>query len=140
MTTIAYRSGILAGDTRVTVDDKVITDKQRKVWKLRDGFLLGAAGSIEAVERLKRTIRSGAEPPALDNIDALLISPKGEVFLFEGNTWVKQRDPYHAVGSGYSVALAAMDVGADAITAVKIGIKRDVSSGGRCLHVKLKDK
>jgi hypothetical protein len=115
----------------------VFTDKERKVFKLRDGFLYGYAGGVEDGERLKRALRSGQEPPQLTDIQGLLISPGGDILLYEGNTWVKQKEPYYAIGSGAIIALVAMDCGKDAITAVKMGIKRDNGSGGRVLHVRL---
>lgn len=134
ITTIAYRGGILAGDTRVTIGDNIVTDKQRKVWKTKDGYLLGAAGKVEDMERLRRVVRKGVAVDATLDISALLISPEGKVMLFEGNTWVTQKGAkYYAIGSGHDVALAAMDAGADAVKAVKIAIKRDTGSGG---HVK----
>lgn len=137
MTTVAYRDGVLAGDTRVTTGDRINTEKQRKVWKLKDGFLFGAAGGIEDIERLKIAIKMGNEPPALTDISAILISPQSQIFLYEGHTWVKQPDKYYAVGTGHDLAMTAMDCGADAVTAVRMGIKRDTKSGGRVLSVRL---
>lgn len=138
MTTIVYRDGTLAGDSRVTVADMVSTDKQTKVHRLRDGRLYGWAGGVEDAERLRIALRKGQEPPRLENISALLIEVTGTIHLYEGNIWIEQKgEPYYAVGSGAPYALGAMDAGASAIDAARIAIKRDVNSGGKVRSVKL---
>lgn len=138
MTTVVFRDGVLASDSRVTVNDMVSTDKQTKVHRLRDGRLYGWAGSVEDAERLRISLRKGEAPPRLDNISALLIDGDGVIHLYEGNIWIEQKgEPYYAVGSGAPYALGAMDAGADAIAAAKIAIKRDVNSGGKVRSVKL---
>ena len=140
MTTVAYRDGVLAGDTKVTEGETVVDDKQRKVYKLRDGCLYGFAGNLEDGLRLLRALRKDldAHPSGLVEFSALLVYPDGEVGLYEGNTWVKQKGAYFAIGSGAVCALSAMDAGAGAVEAVKIGIKRDLRSGGRVMSVRLK--
>lgn len=138
MTTIVYRDGTLAGDSRVTVNDMIDTDKKTKVHRLRDGRLYGWAGGVEDAERLHIALRKGTEPPRLECISALLIDTDGTIQLYEGNIWIEQKgEPYYAVGSGAPYALGAMDAGADAIAAAKIASKRDVNSGGKVRSVKL---
>ena len=44
MTTIAYKDGVLAGDQRLTSKGFIWHDKERKVFRLRDGSLFGASG------------------------------------------------------------------------------------------------
>jgi len=139
MTTVAYRDGVLAADSRVTVGGMVVTDKATKVHRLRDGSLFGWAGGVEDAERLKRALVKGQDaPPNLDVI-ALRAHPDGSVSCFEGNIWIKQTDPYHAIGSGAPYAIGAMDAGADAVSAATIGSKRDTSSGGKIKKVRFKD-
>lgn len=141
MTTIAYKKGELAADSRIVVGDTIITDGHRKVHRLRDGRLVAWAGSVEDAERLVTALRKGHPMPRLDCISALLVSPDGTVELYEGNVWIKQgKQPHYAVGSGSPYALAAMDAGVGAKRAVQIAIKRDTSSGGRVQTLKLKRK
>jgi ATP-dependent protease HslVU (ClpYQ) peptidase subunit len=45
MTTIAYRDGELATDSRITAGDMIVSDKRRKVHRLRDGSLVAWAGA-----------------------------------------------------------------------------------------------
>ena len=51
----------------------------------------------------------------------------------EGGFWKQQIYPGNprAIGSGWQFALTAMDMGADARTAVKMAMKRDMGTGGR---------
>lgn len=143
MTTIAYRGGILAGDGRETdVNDctdsaMVLRDNLKKVFRLKDGRLFGAAGSSEAGARLLICMQTGQSLPKIEDISALLIDLKGKIWVFEGHMWVPHNAPYYAIGSGNVCAICAMDAGADAITAAKIGAKRDPFSGGKVSWVKL---
>jgi ATP-dependent protease HslVU (ClpYQ) peptidase subunit len=138
MTTVAYRDGVLAADSRVTVGDMVLTDKATKVHRLRDGHLFGWSGNAEDAVRLKQALQKRVTPPPDLDLSAILISPEGEIRVFEGNIWVTVKSPYYAVGTGANGALCAMDAGADAKTAALIGSKRDTSSGGKIKCVKLK--
>lgn len=139
MTTIVYRDGILAGDSRVTVEDMVSTDKATKVHRLRDGSLFGWAGGVEDAERLRLSLRKRQDPPKLECISALLIAPDGTISLYEGNIWIEQKgERYYAVGTGAPYALGAMDAGASAVDAAKIAVKRDINSGGKVKTVSLR--
>lgn len=143
MTTIAYRDGILAGDGRETdVSDytdgaMVVRDNLKKVHRLKDGRLFAAAGSSEAGTRLLIATQNGQSLPKLEDMTAIMIDRDGRIWLFEGNMWVQHRAPYYAIGSGNVCAMCAMDAGADAITAAKIGARRDPFSGGKVSWVKL---
>jgi ATP-dependent protease HslVU (ClpYQ) peptidase subunit len=137
MTTIAYRDGVLAADSLVTTGDTKLPETKRKVWKLRDGRLFGGAGIAETIEFLKASINDGAETPKLSGVEAILVDTNGAVTAYEGKAWVRVSAPYVALGSGSTIALTAMWMGADAKTAVKAGIKFDRNSGGRVYAVKL---
>lgn len=115
----------------------VISDKQLKVHKLRNGCLFGWAGSLEDAERLKIALRKDQAPPPNLELDAIMVEPMGDVYEFEGNLWRKMATDYTAIGSGSPYALGAMDAGADAVTAATIGSKRDIGSGGRIRVVRL---
>jgi 20S proteasome alpha/beta subunit len=142
MTTIAYKDGILAGDTRLTDDSGYIwSDNCRKVFKLPDGSLFAAAGDSEGGELLLKSLRGEKDVPELESdmdITAVRITPSGELFLTEGATWTRWHEPYVAIGSGKRAALAALQLGSNAVVAVRIGMKGDCYSGGRVQTVKLK--
>ena len=134
MTTIAYRDGILAADSRET-DDKgyVLTDSSLKLYRVdvpnHGECLLGGAGDSESIERLRRALIAG-EDIELEDTEALLILPDGAYFLYEGHIWTEGLLPYYALGTGGGYATAAFRAGADAIRACEIGAAMDPLSGG----------
>jgi ATP-dependent protease HslVU (ClpYQ) peptidase subunit len=140
MTTIAYKDGELAGDGRITEDGTVITDKQRKVHRLRDGRLVGWAGSLAGSKRFLKALRDNPDtlPELKLDVNAIVIARNGKVSLFEENTWMELKQPHYAYGSGSLIALGAMDAGASATEAVRIAARRDTGSGGRVLTERLK--
>lgn len=136
MTTIAYKDGELATDSRVTENGNVYTDRQRKVHKLRDGRIVAWAGSLTDSKRFLAALRKGTHIPKVD-VNAIMLHPEGGVAVFDENTWLPMNEPHYAMGSGADLALGAMDAGATAKEAVKIAIKRDTNSGGRVQSLKL---
>ena len=143
MTTICYREGILAGDGRETIiEDRessmVDNDTSVKVFRLEDGRLFGASKTSESCFRLHESLVKGFGPPKLEDINAILVDLKGRMFFFEGIIWQPVKKPYFAIGSGARFALPAMDAGANAVQAVKIGIKRDPYSGGKITVLRLR--
>ncbi|WP_316235043.1 MULTISPECIES: hypothetical protein [unclassified Bradyrhizobium] len=137
MTTLAYRDGELATDSRITIDNMIVSDRRKKVHRLRDGSIVAWSGSVQDANVLLRAMRKREEMPKLAEISALQLKPDGTLWLYEGEAWVKQDPGYYATGSGSPYAFAAMDAGASAKEAVRIAIKRDASSGGRVQSLKL---
>jgi 20S proteasome alpha/beta subunit len=140
MTTLAYRDGELATDSRITAGDMIVSDKRTKVHRLRDGSLMAWAGAVQDAELLLRAMRntSSAPHPKLQDISALHLRVDGSLWEYEGEAWVKQDPGYYATGSGSPYAFAAMDAGATAKEAIRIAIKRDANSGGKVQSLKLK--
>jgi 20S proteasome alpha/beta subunit len=138
MTTLAYRDGELATDSRITIDNMIVSDRRKKVHRLKDGSIVAWAGNVQDGERLMKALRSkNAEMPELGEISALHLRADGTLWLYEGSVWAKQDPGYYATGSGSAYAFAAMDAGASAKDAIRIAIKRDASSGGRVQSLKL---
>jgi 20S proteasome alpha/beta subunit len=134
----------MASDSRATTRRMVEDDNVRKIWKLSDGSLVGGAGDylaiLHAVEILKIIAARGeAEFPTLKlkNVDLMFADPHGQLFWFSGGWELMKKGSYLAIGSGRLFATGAMDAGASAIEAVRIGIKRDINSGGRVRHLTL---
>jgi ATP-dependent protease HslVU (ClpYQ) peptidase subunit len=140
MTTLAYRDGELACDSRVTAGDMIVSDKRRKVHRLRDGSIVAWSGSVQDAELLLQAMRKTAKVthPKLQEISALHLRTDGSLWEYEGEAWVKQDPGYYATGSGSPYAFAAMDAGASAREAIRIAIKRDANSGGKVQSLKLK--
>lgn len=133
MTTIACRDGVMAADTLIT-HDEYRTCQVLKLAVNKYGDVAGAAGhSWRAAEFLGR-FREADDPLALefgfaDNAGALIVLKSGEVYAHDGGTPFRIYGDYHAIGSGLPVAMAAMDMGANAIDAVRVACGRDPFSG-----------
>jgi hypothetical protein len=116
-------------------------ERARKVFRLRDGRLFGAAGLSEEGMLLLDTLKQGQPTPKLDGVSALLVHPNGKLEYYEGLRWGRVTGAdYAAIGNGASYALGALAHGATAIEAVRIGIRLDTHSGGRVQSVSLKGK
>jgi ATP-dependent protease HslVU (ClpYQ) peptidase subunit len=143
MTTIAARNGIIAADSRETDQHEklettyVVKDTCKKLFRLKDGSVLGCAGSSESGRRLIDAMKKGHALPKLDDMSAIHVRSDG-MWLYEGSIWVHLKDPFYAIGSGAGFATAAMRAGADAVTAAKIGSEMDIYSGGRVRWLKVK--
>lgn len=130
MTTIAYKDGVIACDSRMTEGDTILYDEYNK-HKVVEGVHFFCAGSVEDIPHLIQFYLGGEERSG--RVTAIVVDG-GEVFsvkLGDGFTEVIPVDYPYAIGSGQDYAIAAMDMGADAKTAVKQAMKRDPFTGGR---------
>lgn len=145
MTTVAYRNGVIASESRVTQDDMIVPSHQPKIFRLPDGTLFGWCGTLcIALQMLQYMLDDDAKecPTWRDNTEVIHIDEKGRVRTYEGiaGVWIPARAPYVAIGSGSPYAYGAMAAGADAIAAVKIAKKFDTSSGGPVRSLRLKEE
>lgn len=131
MTTVAYRDGVMACDTRMTggfistVDTKVITGPDALV-----GFCGDPIAAYEAAVWLAGETR---ERPSCSNKDDILflVYRRNGLFLVDGELReLPLKGKYHAIGSGEQAAMVAMHMGATAKEAVKMAIRVDENSGG----------
>lgn len=140
MTTIAYRDGVLAADTRAWGVDKVPVGNKTKVFRTKNNYLLGVSSAVIGCSRLVREwVEDGMDMKSLPiernrdkvDFDALLISPKGECILLDGN-WMPSdpvKSEFYAIGSGKDFAMAAMVCGQSAVEAVVTASKLDAWTG-----------
>lgn len=124
MTTIAYRNGILAGDTMVS-DRGCYVGAAVKVFRRDDGAMLGTAGCFGDMTLWRDWFLAGGEgdPPAPkhDDSEGLLISASGVVeWLGTGGRRIEVDREYHAIGSGFRIAMGALAAGASAERAIEI--------------------
>lgn len=134
MTTIAYRGGVLAADTGVTVNGSKMGTLV-KVWRRPDdGALAGAAGSAGFSAAFRKWFltpeKERGKPPEPINDDRIF--DRGVVFHADGRIEVHEAGgsfdvstTYYAFGNGSDVALGAMFAGADAPTAVAAAIEHN---------------
>jgi hypothetical protein len=69
------------------------------------------------------------KPPRCKNIEFLLLHEGGIYHGTNLTNWFLITEPHFAIGSGYSHALTAMDMGATPLEAVKAAAKRDAMTG-----------
>jgi hypothetical protein len=145
VTTIAVRDGIMAADTRVTVDTEAGGSRLFKCEKLyrKAGHIVGLSGESAPGLVFLDWYGSGKEPPELlvhgeGDFTALVMTPKG---LYEFDKWCRGEEVlgrFHAIGSGAKAALGAMHMGASARKAVAVACKIDPYSAPPIKSMKLK--
>jgi len=149
VTVIAYSSKhrILAADSRCSDSLGMHITSCQKLFRLRNGALVGTAGDSD--DRDVRELLSRATPRKLptraqlaetkSQFYAILVFPKGQVFTVD--IWHREfdhegewaacvdaiRDEIVAVGCGAQFAYGAMEVGATPVEAVRAACRRDTA-------------
>lgn len=135
MTTIAYKDGVIAYDSRTTAGD-LITSEDSDKSHFEDGRLFFICGATSDRMRLVNLYLGKSEDAKKNDCSAFVIDD-GKLYLIavdpDDGLWVQPMplDKWHSIGSGSNFALTAMDMGADAKTAIKMAIKRDCKTGGK---------
>lgn len=142
MTTIAYRDGVIAADSLISMGD-VRAGSVVKIVRVPGGGLAGAAGELGGMYRFLEWAHYGGEETTADfagcEIDGFLVRPDGTLLVTDSLGGVSPiKAPFHAVGSGRELALGAMAAGADAVEAVKIAVRFDTRSGGPVKKIALR--
>lgn len=147
MTTIAFRAGMLAADSRAWSGDKTPIGSKQKIRELADGSLIGISTNIPGyAEALWKWVEAGrvfADAPKSNretNFEILLVDPEGQVFYAndEFHFTGPLTDEFFAIGSGGHYALGAMRHGASALEAVECGCALDVWSSHPVYTLELK--
>ena len=150
MSTIAFRDGIMAGDTKIGAGKLNTFGFMNKVKKV-EGHLLGGTGSAELVAWFFKNFKpswctrktwnedSKVAQGREDEFEALIVTPEKKIILIEEKMLPFEVGTigYIAIGSGSDVACGAMFAGADAATAVAAAIRHDESTGGRVIKIRL---
>lgn len=150
MSTIAYRAGVMAGDSKISAGSLNTFGFMNKVKKV-DGFLLGGTGNIELVAWFFKNFKpswvtrktwsddSRVASGKDDEFEALVITPNRKVILIEEKMIPIEIGTigYVAIGSGSPVAMGAMFAGADAPQAVAAAIRHDEGTGGKVSKISL---
>lgn len=145
MTTIAYRNGVLASDSRISNGDWTTPGEAKKIFRLPDGGMIGLGGSAVKVAVILEWARGGqqesARPTALpDEQHGIVVRPSGAVSFLEGPRCLEYSfaAPFYAIGSGRIPALAAMLAGATAKRAIVIAAELEPCTGGAVRFLRLK--
>lgn len=147
MTTVAFRDGVMAGDSR-GVDGNVgitpITKVFRKKIKGKE-YLFGVAGYWEAALMFIEWFRT-RDNALHERLMKLKDDTDFDVLIWDGITLlnadalmylVEVPEPYYAIGSGAPHAITAMDCGKSARQAVQMAARRDIYTGGRIISMKI---
>lgn len=133
MTTIAYKDGVIAYDSRISAGRTIIyddVDKKRE----REGVFFFGTGSTSDINDLIGAY-FGEEIIGECGASALVVHDGALMIIgySEGKVWkspVRADKPY-AIGSGEDHAFTALDMGASAAEAVEMAAKRDTGTGGK---------
>lgn len=142
MTTIAYKDGIIAYDSRITSGGTIESDSfDKKVES--DGVIFFFSGGLMDREKAIEAWRADECEDEL-GFSAIVVDDGGLVWSFASYDGPSvERLPmswfgHMAIGSGADHAITAMDCGLSAKEAVKMAAKRDVCTGGRIRTYKVK--
>lgn len=133
MTTIAYKDGVIAYDSRISSGNTITHDDYDKCHEragvnfVMTGFVCDYSKLISAW--FGETVTGIVECSALvfDGKDLFYTAYSAEHGLCKTPVWMER--PY-VLGSGSDHAMTAMDMGASAAEAVEMAKKRDMSTGG----------
>lgn len=137
MTTIAYRDGVMAADSRAYAGYNAALGNKTKIRRLDDGTLIGCSSTVPGFgEAVLDWYARGGKPDDAPKAEAskfslLVVKPDGsalyasDAFHLSGPITAA----FYAIGSGEGPAQGAMHAGASAKQAVEIACRVDVWSG-----------
>lgn len=115
-----------------------------KIVKLDNGGYLAGCGTAHSVYLVADWMNGKAPAPTdkqLEESQILYVDLEGNSWFFEGTVSAKlPGSTKEALGTGGDFARTALDMGADAIKAVQMAIKRDIMSGGKIYSVAIDKK
>ncbi len=137
MTTIAYKEGVMAADSKAYAGFNTPLGQKCKIRRLSDGTLIGCSSNqVGAGEAVMDWYARGANPedgPKLEEskFTLLVVKPNGDAFYAFDNFLLSGpiRAECYAIGSGEGVAHGAMRAGASAERAIEIAAECDVWTG-----------
>lgn len=152
MTTIALDSDLtMASDSMMTGGGSEFHKDVQKIWNI-ENYLIGVAGSYgealefvnylteciatEQVAKMSSLILPQPMIDRLDQFEAIVVNPNGEVYLWEGSAFSIPACAPMAIGSGCEYAIAAMECGKTAPEAVEVAKKYDLYTGRTIVSIK----
>ena len=149
MTTIAYKSGVVAADSQETHSDGRKNDCQ-KLYKMKDGTIIATAGDSYTGLIFVEWFKEGARKESIPDLTNITLEEDFECLVLENteNIYIINRffqkyhiempEGFYSLGWGAPYAVAAMHMGADAKKAVQVAAKYDAYTGGTVKTMKVK--
>jgi hypothetical protein len=137
MTTLVYRDGVLAADSRGIRERAINVADLTKVFKLPGNRLVGFVGDCASAHKFIRALREDAMLPALVDTLVVVIDADETITVYQDDSHYEDDAKFSAWGSGVQAALAALYMDATAERAVEIACKVDANSGGPVRSVSL---
>ena len=147
VTTVAFRDGIMAADSRYCETTVGIT-RGPKIFRKKVGkreVLIGIAGD-DTFAAMLFVDWYGTNNDALYKSITALDGDAFDILIWDGRKLFEAsprcrpceiEESYYAIGSGALHAITAMDCGKSAIQAVQMAARRDQHTGGRVVSQKL---
>lgn len=134
MTTIAYKDGVIAYDSRCTRGTTILDDDANKLYAVKGVSFLCTGANCDFPALINAFF--GGETSGA--VEASALAWDGSALWLVGHDdktggWkdALELDRPYAIGSGSAHALTAMDMGATAADAIRMAKKRDTCTGGR---------
>lgn len=135
MTTIAYKDGVIAYDSRFTCHDFIVNDDADKMISA-DGRMFFLCGAVsDYIYLIDSYLNDRLTRKVVETVRALVVED-GKLYataVSPRDGFWKCEEPFDnpiAIGSGERFALAFMDTGMTAEEAVRATCKRDIYTGG----------
>lgn len=141
MTTVVTNGKVMVADCQLT-DAGVSFIYQDKIRKV-NGHLIGGAGDPDDIALFMSWFENPTgKPPKLSNrFEAVVVNPAGNIYYYTRRLVPQQiHDKFYAIGSGFHLAIGAMEYGASPMDALKIACKRDIHTGVGIVEIKLDEQ
>lgn len=91
--------------------------------------LCGAASELLEVAHFFMNPEQASRPRA-KGVSGAILTTEGRIFCFDRpSVWIEVREPFYAIGSGGSIAMGALAMGASVKEAIKAASKIDAFTG-----------
>jgi hypothetical protein len=138
LTTVVTDGKVMVADAQLT-DGGMPAKFHGKIAKI-NGHLVGGAGNVEDVLLFQQWFENpkGRIPNLSKGFEGLVVSPEGELYTYGRRLIpIKMEEDFYAIGSGFAVAMGAMEAGAGVERACEIACKRDNHSGIEIVKIEL---
>lgn len=147
MTTVAYRNGFVAADSRVIRGEMIAPEEAQKIWRVSHGGVAAIVGTMIIMDDAKLWLdagKKGWERPKFPSDNTYVVEFLTDGTILEhsadGDCETKPMFGYYAWGSGRDFAYGALAQGATAFGAVEIAAKFDLNTGGTIRQLKVSNE